>query len=570
MGCAVIRARVLAVLTVVLIGLGALGTLEPAHAATNPTITSVTPNSGVNTGGTLITIVGTGFQPGALVFVGGAPATGVSVVNSTQLTAVTSRGTTGSAGVLVTNPDGGAQTLAGAFFYTEPASALSVASLSVTSGSVRGGTQLTINGSGFSSSTVMFGSTPAVSATTLGASGINVRTPPGLPGPVSVTVRNGDGTTSTLANAFTYDAGGLEVNGVTPGGALTAGGTAVRISGYGFAPGSTVSFGGVAATSVVVVNPTLITAVAPAGATGTVGISVSTPSGSSASQPNAFSYRSAAAASGFVLTSVSPANGPAVGGTQVNITGTGFLGGASVLFAGIPATDITSPGSSTIIARTPPNVAGPVPVTVLNSDGSSVTLNNGFTYEGSSGFAITRVTPSTGAASGGTVLMIEGSRFVSGAMVTVGGVNASNVWVVGDSQVYATTPAGASGPATVTVTNPGGLSASLAYSFTYGAGGTTPPPTLTPTVPPSSGTSIGFPLPAKGFGLVVFGGGTNAQLVAASTCTSGSLAFWSTNSGGDFDVYVPGASIGAVNAAWNARYANGIPASTPLIGRCQS
>ena len=120
------------------------------------------------------------------------------------------------------------------------------------------------------------------------------------------------------------------------------------------------------------------------------------------------------------------------------------------------------------------------------------------------------------------------------------------------------------------VTNPGGLSASLANSFTYGAGGTTPPPTSTPTVPPSSGTSIGFPLPAKGFGLVVFGGGTNAALVAASTCTSSSLAFWSTNAGGDFDVYVPGASIGAVNEAWNARYANGIPASTPLIGRCQS
>ena len=40
------------------------------------------------------------------------------------------------------------------------------------------------------------------------------------------------------------------------------------------------------------------------------------------------------------------------------------------------------------------------------------------------------------------MLVIDGSRFVSGAMVTVGGVNASNVWVIGDSQIYATTPAG--------------------------------------------------------------------------------------------------------------------------------
>lgn len=60
MGCAVIRARVLAV---VVIGLGALGTLEPVQAATTPTITGVTPSSGVNTGGTQVTISGADFLP---------------------------------------------------------------------------------------------------------------------------------------------------------------------------------------------------------------------------------------------------------------------------------------------------------------------------------------------------------------------------------------------------------------------------------------------------------------------------------------------------------------------------
>ena len=474
--------------------------------------------------------------------------------------------------MLVTNADGGAVTLSSGFFYTELSSVLSLTSISTATGPIRGGTLVNLIGTGFSGSTVLFGNTPAQSVSIQGPSSISLRTPPGLPGAVTVTVKNGDGAVATLPNAFTYDSSGLEVSSLSQLGGVAAGGALLRIFGNGFAPNSRVSFGAVPATDVVVVNPTLILVTTPVSTPGTVAVTVTAPSGTSATLPNAFTFRATSTATGLSISGLSPAGGAAVGGTVVTITGNGFSGGPSVFFGGVPATDISSPGPSTVIARAPANVAGAVPVAILNSDGSSVTLNNGFTYDGVSGFSIARVTPSTGAASGGTVLVIEGSRFVSGAMVTVGGVNASNVWVVGDSQVYATTPAGASGPATVTVTNPGGLSASLANGFTYGAGGTTPPPaaTSTPTVPPSSGTSIGFPLPAKGFGLVVFGGGTNAQLVAASTCTSGSLAFWSTNSGGDFDVYVPGASIGAVNAAWNARFASGIPASTPLIGRCQS
>ncbi len=563
------QAAFLVMFVAVAVALVLSGVPRSAHAGTNPTIGGVSPSSGSVLGGTQITITGSDFLPGAAVYIGGAAATGVVVASSTQITATTPRGITGSANVLIINSDGGARTLNSGFFYTEASSALSISGLSAASGPIRGGTPLIITGTGFSGTVVTFGGAPATGVQVLGPSSISLRTPPGVAGAVTVAVRNGDGTTASLPNAFTYAGGGLEVTGVTPLGGLVAGGAAMRIFGYGFAAGSAVLVGGTPATNVVVVNSTLITATSPAGVVGTVPVVV-TSGGVSASIPNAFSYRATAAGSGLAVASIAPATGSAVGGTSVTISGAGFSGGAVVYFGGVPASDASSPGPSTITVRTPPNVAGAVPVTVVNSDGSSVTLNNGFTYEGNSGFTLSSVSPASGAASGGTVLLLSGAGFVSGAMVTVGGVNASNVWVVGDSQVYATTPAGASGPATVTVTNPGGLSASLASSFTYGAGGTTPPPASTPTVPPSSGTSIGFPLPVRGFGLVVFGGGSNAALVSASTCTSSSLAFWSTNAGGDFDVYVPGASIGAVNEAWNARFANGIPASTPLIGRCQS
>jgi hypothetical protein len=569
MGSSTVKQHLAAVVGVLVLVLGLLASSAPreADAATNPTISGVSPTSGVVTGGNPVTVTGEGFLPGAALFIGGSPASGVVVVSGTRISATAPRGTLGSANVTVTNADGGSQTLNGGYFYTEPGNVLTLTSLSTTSGPIRGGTQVTLTGTGFSGSTVTFGGAPATNVSTLGPSVISLRTPPGLAGPVTVTVRNGDGATTSLASAFTYQGGSLEVSGITPSGGLAAGGAAVRISGYGFAGGSSVAFGSVPATNVVVVNPTLIMATAPAAAAGTVSVAVSSGS-ASASLPNAFTYRTSATASGLTLTTISPNTGPAVGGTLVTLTGTGFSGGAALYFGNVPATDVSSPGSSTILARTPLNVAGNVPVTVVNSDGSSVTLASGFTYEGSNGFALTSVSPSTGPAAGGSVIVISGAGFVSGAMVTVGGANASNVWVVGDSQLYATTPAGGAGAATVTVTNPGGLSASLASGFTYGAGGTTPPPSATP--PASSGASAGFPLPARGFGLVVFGGGTNAQLMTASQCTSSSLAFWSTNASGEFDVFVPGAAIAAVNAAWNARYASGIPASTPLIGRCQS
>jgi uncharacterized protein YraI len=79
----------------------------------------------------------------------------------------------------------------------------------------------------------------------------------------------------------------------------------------------------------------------------------------------------------------------------------------------------------------------------------------------------------------------------------------------------------------------------------------------------------GFIPLAGGFGLIVFGGGTTAQLVAASGCPVATAAFWATNSDGSFDVYVAGTQVVSVNAVWNARFGHSLPTGTPLLGRCQ-
>ena len=64
---------------------------------------------------------------------------------------------------------------------------------------------------------------------------------------------------------------------------------------------------------------------------------------------------------------------------------------------------------------------------------------------------ITGVLPISGPSIGGTNITITGTNFEAPATVTIGGSPATNVVVVSDTQITATTPAGFPGPAVVTV-----------------------------------------------------------------------------------------------------------------------
>ena len=86
---------------------------------------------------------------------------------------------------------------------------------------------------------------------------------------------------------------------VSPKSGTTAGGTTVTITGSGFQAGASVTFGGTAATGVVVVNSTRITAVAPAKATGKVTVAVTNPDTQSSSLANAYFYAPPSTTSDF-------------------------------------------------------------------------------------------------------------------------------------------------------------------------------------------------------------------------------------------------------------------------------
>jgi hypothetical protein len=85
-----------------------------------PTVISISPSSGSTAGGTPATIIGTSFQSGAVVTIGGKFATGVVFVDSTTITCVTPSGTEGLADVVVTNPDLLSGTLTDGFTYEAP------------------------------------------------------------------------------------------------------------------------------------------------------------------------------------------------------------------------------------------------------------------------------------------------------------------------------------------------------------------------------------------------------------------------------------------------------------------
>jgi hypothetical protein len=94
-------------------------------AATAPAINTITPASGVTTGGTAVVINGSGFLAGATVQIGGVAASGVSVVNSTRINAIAPAHATGPVSVQVSNVGGPSATKSNAFFYAPPPTASS-------------------------------------------------------------------------------------------------------------------------------------------------------------------------------------------------------------------------------------------------------------------------------------------------------------------------------------------------------------------------------------------------------------------------------------------------------------
>ncbi|MEO5822775.1 MAG: IPT/TIG domain-containing protein, partial [Vicinamibacteraceae bacterium] len=257
-----------------------------------PTVTSASPTSGPTAGGTTITVTGAAFVSGATVRVNGVAATGVTFLSATQVRAVTPAGTAGAQSVQVTNPDSQSATRAGAFTYTAPVPSPTLTSIAPATGATAGGTAVTLTGTNFAAgTTVTIGGAAATSVVVSSSTRITAVTPAGAAGARDVRVALTGGQSATLTGGFTYTAPTMPtLTSLSPVSGPTAGGTAVALTGTNFAAGTTVSIGGTAAASVVVVSSTRITAVAPAGTAGARDVRVTLSSGQATTLTGGFTY----------------------------------------------------------------------------------------------------------------------------------------------------------------------------------------------------------------------------------------------------------------------------------------
>ncbi|HVF88664.1 MAG TPA: IPT/TIG domain-containing protein, partial [Blastocatellia bacterium] len=177
-----------------------------------------------------------------------------------------------------------------------PAQAPTVSSISPNSGTINGGTPVTITGTNFAAGlTVAFGGAAATNVNVSNSTTITAVSPGHAAGGVNIVVTNPGGQSGTLVSGFTYTNPPPQaptVSGISPGSGSTLGGTSVTITGTNFSPGATVTIGGTTATSVNVVSGTSITATTPAHSAGAVNVVVTNTSGQSGTLNAGYTYTS--------------------------------------------------------------------------------------------------------------------------------------------------------------------------------------------------------------------------------------------------------------------------------------
>jgi hypothetical protein len=434
---------------------------------------SFDPDEGPETGGTVVTILGRGFQPGATVLFGTILALDVDVVSGEIMTAISppQEGCTVVA-LTITLPDCQSFTTSEAFEY-EAAEPI-ISSIVPASGPECGGTVVTITGANFEDvENVKFGWTDAEHFAVLSDTMIQAVTPPGC-GVVEVRIY---GECDEVGHAlFEYVPPTTATIGrVCPDSGPEAGGTVVTITGTGLGYTHNVKFDGNPAPLFTVLSDTLVQAVTPPG-TGTVIVQVCTPNGT----PEAlFTYIPPGRPA---ISTVAPPSGPA-GGTVVTICGCNLSCVTEVTFDDHPVCDFVVLCDDCIQVVTPPGCPGrTVLIEVETCNGEAEGL---FTYLYPDAPYIACVEPPCGPEEGWTRVLINGYGFAETFDVTFGSEPAY-FSVLSDRQIIACSPPG-EGTVPLVVVTPFGAAAAL---FTYIPEETASIASLTPASGPEAGGTL--------------------------------------------------------------------------------
>jgi hypothetical protein len=197
--------------------------------------------------------------------------------------------------VVVTNPDGQSATAANAFAYVQSPTETAI---SPATGPAVGGIHVTLTGTRFKAgASVRFGDTIATNVVVHNDTTISVTVPPHPAGAVTVTIidpgthagtkfhrSNSASASPTPAITFTYTGAppvvaNPTISRVDPAQGSARGGDRVTVTGTGFVSGMKVTFGGVAATDLLIQNATTVLVTTPAHAAGSVDVTVTDANG---------------------------------------------------------------------------------------------------------------------------------------------------------------------------------------------------------------------------------------------------------------------------------------------------
>jgi hypothetical protein len=492
--------RILFVALVCVVGLRSAAQNPP------PSLTSISPASGPLSGGTAVVVTGANFLSGASLNFGSAAATNVAVVNAGTITATTPASAAGAVNVMVTNPDGQSSTLTNGYSYN-PAPTLS--SLTPPTGSVSGGTSVTLSGSNFlTGATVTFGSVPSTFVVVVNSSTITATAPAAGAGTVNVTVTNPDGQSATLsalvqplANpGFESGASGWTFAGT--GSATVINNSAQAHTGSSFAQLNSPAAGN---------HPMFVAILA---------------SGNSQYLP------------------VNPGDVITFGGWTSRVSGDGTAHWVLVVVDANKANPVyistanvststwtlaqknyTIPSTGAFIRFETEIFSNTVPAMANFDDGILVrtVLGGGFTYLNSMNLGW--IGPESGPANVATPVSITGTNFTAGSIVTVAGVQATNVTVVNSTLITAITPALPAGPAAVVVTSLSGQVSTPILNYVFN-----PPPSITGVAPATGSLAGGTTLSITGANFLpgarvtVGGASVGNVVVAANTITATTAA----------------------------------------------
>jgi IPT/TIG domain len=141
-----------------------------------------------------------------------------------------------------------------------------------------------------------------------------------------------------------------------------------------------------------------------------------------------------------VVTKISPNSGPTLGGTVVTIKGKNLKTAKAVLFGSVKGTQLKVRSDRRIEVVAPAHAEGVVDVKVQTRGGRSAKTSavrfNFFAQRPQ----VTSISPTSGPATGGTVVTVNGTGFVGVTVVTFDGTAGTAVTVVSPTQLTVTSP----------------------------------------------------------------------------------------------------------------------------------